>query len=521
LPPTTPASSNRRIAKNTVILYLRQLVTVGISLYTVRVVLNTLGVEDFGLYNLVGGIVAMLSFLPSAMASATQRYFSYALGQEDREGLRKIFSVNFIIYASLAALALVILITAGTWFVTDYVKIRPDRLNAALSLYHISIWTFTLGILTAPFQAIITAHEDFSVFAGISIADACSKLGAVLLLPILTGEKLVLYGTLLLAVSILVGGIYLIVCLYRYPECQFRRFHWDSLLFREIIGFTGWTLFGQLTTVARNQAVTILLNQAFNPVTVAARAIALTIAGQATSLSTNFNTSLYPPIIKAYAAGERDRMYALIYNGSKVTFSLMWILALPLLLQMDTILTIWLKQPPAGAVLFTQLAIAETIINALALPLMTAARAPGRMAMYESVLGAIQFAIFFSSWFVLWLGAPAYSVFIVAIVANLIMFVVRLIIVHRLIAIPVGGFLRNVAGPVLGIVFTSAAPAIVFRHFSTGGILSNTISTVASGLWAVACVYQLGFSQEARAKGRELILIKIKRLRSPNRYITR
>lgn len=510
--PTSPAPSNRSIAKNTVILYLRQLVTVGISLYTVRVVLNTLGVEDFGLYNLVGGIVALLSFLPSAMASATQRYFSYALGQGDREGLRKIFSVNFIIYASLAALALVILTTAGTWFVTDYVKIRPDRLNAALSLYHVSIWTFTLGILTAPFQAIITAHEEFSLFAGISIADACSKLGAILLLTLLPGEKLVLYGTLLLAVSILVGGIYLIVCLYRYPECQFRRLFWDSLLFREIIGFTGWTLFGQLTTVARNQAVTILLNQAFNPVTVAARAIALNIAGQATTLSTNFNASLYPPIIKAYAAGERDRMYALIYNGSKITFSLMWILAMPLLLQMDTILSIWLKQPPAGAVLFTRLAIVETLILAISLPLATAARAPGKMAMYESVLGAIQFAIFFSSWFVLWLGAPAYSVFIVAIIANLVMFGVRLFIVQKLIAIPVRGFLNHVAWPVLAIMAASSIPAIVLAQLTPQTLVYKAIGTLLAALWAALCVYRLGLTQESRTKVAELIHTKLRKL---------
>lgn len=480
----------------------------GVSLYTVRVVLNTLGVEDYGLYNVVGGVVALLAFLPGSMASATQRFFSYALGEGDREKLKKIFTVNWTVYLALGLTALLILETAGSWFVSDYVKIPPDRVEAALALYRISVWTFIVSILTSPFRAVITAHEDMHLYAGISIVEVLLKLGAALALTVVPGDKLVMYGYFLLAVGFFVAGAYVLLCALRYEECQFRRYYWDSALVREVVGFTGWTLFGQLTTVARNQAVTILLNQTFNPVVVAARAIALNVATQTNVFATNFNTSLYPPIIKAYAAGERQRMYELVFGGSKITFFLMWILALPIFLQMPFILTIWLKTPPPDAVLFTRLAFVDALINALSLPLMTAARAPGKMKLYELSLGSVQIAIFAVNWFLLSSGGPAYSVFVVSICASLLMLGLRLGIVSWLTGISIGGFCRKVIIPVVSVVLLSLVPSLLVTQAMPAGLFSTLCSLALALLITMVSIYFVGLDPEWRTKLRSILMQK-------------
>jgi O-antigen/teichoic acid export membrane protein len=271
------SENNKRIAKNTLILYTRQVLILLVSLYTVRVVLNVLGVEDYGIYNVLGGIVTFFSFLSGTMASATQRFFSFALGQNNLEKLKKTFSVNLIIYIASALIALILLETLGLWFVNTQLQVPPERFEAVKWIYHFSVLTFIATIFTTPFMAIIIAHEDMQIYAYVSIVEALLKLVIVFLLTYLPWDKLELYGMMVFAVSIITTVIYVAICIRKYKECQFHKFYWDKALLLEIVGFTGWTLFGQITTVGRNQAVTILLNQVFNPVVVAARAIATNI----------------------------------------------------------------------------------------------------------------------------------------------------------------------------------------------------------------------------------------------------
>lgn len=493
------------------ILYVRMLLTAGISLYTIRVLLNTLGVNDFGLYNVVGGVVGLLAFLPGSMASATQRYFSYALGEDNKEKLKKIFTVNCSVYLALAVVALLVLETAGGWFITEYVRIASERFPVALTLYRVSIWTFVVGLLTSPFRAVITAHEDMYLYAGLSTFEVLAKFAAVLALAAAPGDKLAAYGYLLFFVAVVVAGLYLFVCLRRYDECRFRIRYWDVGLLNEVIGFTGWTLFGQLTTVFRNQAVTILINQAFNPVAVAARAIALTVAGQTNVFAANFNTSLYSPIIKSYASGERKEMHELVYHGSKITFFLMWILALPVLLQMPFVLTMWLGTPPPDAILFTRLALIDALVATVSLPLMTAARAPGKMRTYELSLGCIQVAIFLVSWLVLKAGGAAYSVFVISLVASCIMLVVRLLIVRHLTAISLFAFARRVLAPISGVVLSSLLPAMVIILLLPSGLVFSFICLIGSFLLNAAAIYFVGLDPEWRNKIKSRLVSSFKR----------
>lgn len=502
-------SSNKKILKNTIMLYFRQILTLLVSLYTVRVVLDVLGVENYGVYNVIGGVVLFFTFLKGSMASASQRFFSFSIGEGNTEKLKKIFSVNLIIYIILSFLLLILLELAGLWFVTEHLKLPPERVEAAISLYHLSVLTFFFTIFSTPFTSAIIAHEDMEIYAYLSILEALIKLGVVFLLVHFTGDKLVLYGELLLGVSIVIWSSYAYVCFKKYNECQIRKFYWDKILFFEIVGFTGWTLFGQFTSALRNQAVTVLLNQFFNPFIVAANAISRNISAQIAMFSVNFNSSLYPPIIKSYAAKDLKNMFLLIFNGSKITFFLMWIFALPFILEMEFILGLWLKEVPEYTVLFTRLALIEVLITSISLPVATAARAKGRMKSYELILGTVQIGIFLISWLVLSKGASASAVFIVAIIANLLMFLIRLIIVRSLIGLPLKSFFNNVGLPISMVILISTIPSFCLQFLLPKSIVYSFISIVLSGLIILVSIYYIGLDEYWREKLKIIVSNKL------------
>lgn len=510
----TTSAQHKRIAKNTLMLYTRQLLILGVSLYTVRITLNVLGVTDYGIYSVIAGIVTMLAFLSSSMTSATQRFFSFSLGQNNTEQLRKTFTVNWVIYGIIALLAIVLLETVGLWFVNNQLKLPPERFAAAQWVYQFSVLTFAAGILSTPFTAIIIAHEDMHIYAYISVAEALLKLLAVFLLIYLPFEKLVLYSVLMFALTVVRSLVFAIICSYKYAECQYRRFHWDLPLAKEIVGFTGWTLLGQATTMARTQAITVLLNQMFNPTVVAARAISTNICNQINIFSGNFNVSLYPPIIKAYADGRKQEMLSLIANGAKITFFLMWVFALPLFLEMEAVLRIWLGQIPDQTVLFTRLALVEALIFAVSRPLTTAARAPGRMMTYELSLGSIQVGIFIAAWIALKMGASAASVYIIAIIANVLMFFVRLFIVKGLIGLPIRPFMRQTVLPLCVICVTSAAPAALLHLYLPKGILYSGLVIAFSIIFSAISMYCIGLNKVWREKVRSMALARLQKLRN-------
>ncbi|WP_316770991.1 hypothetical protein [Pedobacter frigiditerrae] len=474
--------------------------------------LITLGIEDFGVYSIVGGVVAMLGFFTSAMSTATQRFFSFALGQSDAEKLKRIFTVNLVIYGTIAVLALILLETLGLWFVTEKLKVPVGRFDSVIFIYHFSVLTFIATIFTTPFMSIIIAHEDMKVFAYISIIEALMKLGMLFLLVKLPWDKLELYGVLICGVAGIVAIIYVVFCIIQYKECQFKEFNFDRKLANEIVGFTGWSLLGQVSTVMRNQAVTILLNQTFNPMVVAARAITMNVTSQINVFSNNFNVGLSPPIIKLYASGDKKGMFLLLFRGSKATFFLMWVFALPLFLEMDPILHLWLKTLPQEAILFTRLALVEVLIISISLPIMTAARAPGRMKVYELSLGLIQVAIFFVSWLVLVIGGAAFSVFIVAIVANLIMFIVRLVVVRTLLDFPLYPFFLKVILPICLVILISSIPAIAVHLILPKGKFFIGVSVLASLIFASLSMYFFGIDKLERQKAKILILSQINRM---------
>lgn len=297
------SSNTTRIAKNTIFLYFRQILIMLVSLYTVRVVLNVLGAEDYGIYNVVAGVVTMFSFLSGAMASASQRYFSFDLGKGDTEHLKITFSVTLSIYLLLILVVVILAETVGLWFVNNKLVIPPERMMAAKWIYQFAVLNFVVTMITTPYMAIIIAHKKMSVYAYVSIIEVSLKLGIVFLLKVLPYDKLIVYGILLAVVSFINTSIYRFYCYKNYSECKFL-FVKDKKLFKELISYSSWNLFGSVASMVRNQGLTILLNLFFGPLINALRAVAMQVNVAVLSFAQNFSTALRPQIIKSYAANE-------------------------------------------------------------------------------------------------------------------------------------------------------------------------------------------------------------------------
>jgi len=501
-----PSSATTRIAKNTLMLYFRQILIMLVSLYTVRMILETLGAEDYGIYNVVAGVVTMFSFLSNSMATASQRYFSFELGRGDFEQLKRVFNLGLLIYVMIGVLVLLLAETIGLWFVNNKLLIPLERKSAALWVYQFSIVSFLFTILSSPYMAIIIAHEDMNIYAYVSIVEVLLKLVTVFLLNFFAFDKLTLYGILILVVAIINTTIYRIICMKKYRECQFS-FYWNKDLFKEIAGYSGWNLFGALAGIFKYQIVNILLNQFFNPVVVAARSIASTVNNAAVSFSLNFSTAIRPQIIKNYATGQKEAMLSLLFRGSKSTYLLMYIFVLPLVLEMPVILGLWLKNPPEYTVLFTRLILLGVLIDSLSYPIATAAQATGKIRMYQSVIGGIILLNVPISWIVLQTGASPYSVQIVSIVITFIAFIVRLLILKQLVDFSIRRFIRMVLIPVCVISIVSAVLPITLCYFLIQNILRLCLVISISIISVAVCSYYIGLNKEERIKVKSIIHI--------------
>lgn len=499
------SSNTTRIAKNTLLLYFRQILIMLVSLYTVRVVLNVLGAEDYGIYNVVAGVVTMFGFLSGAMATASQRYFAFDLGKEDYEHLETTFSVTFQIYILLAAIIVVLAETIGLWFVMNKLVIPPERMAAAIWIYQAAVFSFLLTLIATPYMASIIAHENMNIYAYVSIVEAVLKLGIVFLLQVLDYDKLILYALLLTLVSFVNTGLYIIYCKKNYNECKLRYVK-DKALFKELVSYSGWNLFGASIGVIKNQIINILLNIYFGVVVNAARAISHQVNAAVTSLSQNFCTALRPPIVKTYAAGDKDETMKLVFRGCKFTYFLMYVFALPLILEMETVLNLWLETPPGHAVIFTSLALVDAVIDSISYPLMALAQATGKIRFYQSVVGGILMLNFPISWIALKLGAPAYSVMIVAIVVTFTAAVVRLFIIRRLAQFSIKQFLTKSALPcILVSVLSAILPLVIVLNLEEN-FLRLCITTCVSVISMLLCVVMVGMSKVER----KMVYVKAK-----------
>lgn len=435
--------NNKRIAKNTLLLYFRMLFMMAVSLYTSRVVLATLGVEDFGIYNVVGGVVAMFGFLNSAMSSSTQRYLTFELGKGDFSQLQKVFTTSITIHALISLLIVILAETVGLWFLYYKMTIPSERMDAAMWVYQMSVLATVVMFMSVPYNATIIAHEKMGAFAYISVLEVVLKLAIVFLLQIGNFDKLKMYAVLIFVVQLSIRLIYGNYCGKHFNESKVKKIY-DKKLLREMVGFAGWSLWGHCAVIAYTQGLNIILNIFFGPVVNAARGVAVQVQNAINQFSFNFQMALNPQITKSYAVGNYAYMHSLIYKSSKFTFFLLLMLSLPIILETNMILSLWLKEVPNYTVPFLRLMLCITIIDAVANPLMISAQATGKVKLYQSVVGGILLAILPISYMVLKLGGNPTSVFIVHLCICIVAFGIRLFIIRSMIHISLRDYMVNV-----------------------------------------------------------------------------
>ncbi len=501
---TESVANNKRIANNTLILYVRMLLVMGIGLYTSRVVLNTLGVEDFGIYNAVAGVVSLFSFLNMSMASSTQRYLTFELGMNNQKALKQVFSTSLLIHALIALVVIILLEPIGLYLLYNKMVIPIDRMDTAMWIFQLSLLVTVLSILTTPCHGTIVAHEKMSIFAYISIIDAFLKLGGVILLQVMVGDHLKLYTILIFCVQLLSTVLYFRYCVTHFKECRFRRY-WNPVLCREIAGFAGWNLFGNLAAVSFTQGLNILLNIFFNPTVNAARGIAVQVQAVVYQFCSSFQTALNPQITKTYANGELVQMHTLIIRSSKFSFFLLFFLSLPILFETPLLLKWWLGIVPDHTVDFLRIILITSMIDATANPLMTSAQATGSIRLYQSVVGSLLLLILPFSYVALKMGGKPESVFLIHLSITCIAWVVRLYMIHRMIHLSIRIYIKQVLLPIVGVVITSILPLWAIWPLMMENRIRLLITICISIASVLLSVFLLGLEKEERCLLQEKI----------------
>lgn len=491
------SNDSKRIAKNTFLLYLRMLFLMVVSLYTSRVVLNALGVEDYGVYNVVGGIVTMFSVLSGALCAAISRFITFELGSGDMEKLKRVFSCSVTIQIGIALVIAVLAETVGLWFLNNKIVMDDNRLQAANWCYQFSILTFCMNLLYVPYNASIIAHEKMSAFAYITIIESLGKLLIAWLLLVWSFDRLISFSGLMMLLAIVVGIMYIYYCKIKFEECSYH-FVYDHALLKQMFGFVGWNFIGASSYVLREQGGNIILNLFFGPSVNAARAIAVKVNSVVTGFVSNFMMALNPQITKSYANGEKKYMFSLIFQGARLSYYIILLIGLPVLFNTHYILVIWLKLVPEHTVLFVQLAIILTMSESISNPLVTAMLATGNIRNYQIVVGGLQMLNLPVGYFCLNFGAMPESVAIVAIVISQCCFAARLYMLKNLIGLNVFGFLREVYFNVLTVtMFSLFIPFLckISLHENFENVLLMTILSVLS---AFVTEYFIGCTKEER-----------------------
>lgn len=381
-------SSNKTIAKNTLLLYIRMMLTMGISLYTSRINLAVLGIEDNGIYQVVGGIVVLFSFLNNSLSGATSRFLTYELGSGNVESLKKTFATALNIHILVAILILLLAETVGLWILETKLVIPPSRMFAARTVYHVSVLASMISITQVPYNASIISHEKMGVFAYMSILDVSLKLGICYILYITPFDRLITYGCLVLCVSIATQLIYRYYCIRHFEECHFKIVR-DSKIFMPIFSFASWDLLGNFSVMARSQGVNMVMNTFFGPAINAATGFSTTIGTSVLKFSNSFLTAIRPPIVKAYAQNQIEKMESLMIGASKYSFSLLLLLSTPFFFESQFILKLWLKTPPEYTDIFCVLELSLSVLSSIFLPLVYAIHASGKIRFMSIVNGSI------------------------------------------------------------------------------------------------------------------------------------
>ena len=512
---TESANNNKRIAKNTLLLYVRMLFSMVVSLFTSRVILNTLGVEDFGIYNVVGGIVAMFTIISGSLTSAISRFLTFELGKGDKEKLKTIFSTSVNIQLGLSAIIILIGEVVGIWFLNNQMNIPAERMMAANYILQCSLGIFVLNLLSVPYNASIIAHEKMGAYAYISILDIVLKLAvayAIMLSPV---DRLISYGVLLLAESIFIRLIYGLYSKRNFEECTYHLIY-DKAVLKKMVSFAGWNFLGVTAGTLNTQGVNILMNVYFGVAVNAARGIAVQASAAISQFVQSFTTAVNPQITKSYAAGDMTYMHTLVCQSSKFSAYLFLLMAIPLSVETSEIFEIWLKNPPEYAVLFFRLSLLGTLMDSvLSNSLMTAIFATGDIKKYQVYVTICGGMVFPLTWLAYLMGASPDSTYIIYFIIYCVVLYVRLHVIQQKVHLQIKEYARRVLVKFIPVAVLSYLVPISIAYLMPASFGRILITTIVSVVITCAIIYSIGLTIGER----NMVMSKVKKI--TNKYLSK
>lgn len=502
-------NNSSRVAKNTLYLFFRMILVMLVGLYTSRVVLEYLGVEDYGIYNLVGSVVVLFSFLQQALTNATYRYLAYGLGEGDKVKLSSIFSMSVNVHIILAIVLFLLCETFGLWFLLHKLVVPEGRMDAAVVVFHFSILTFCLNIIKTPYNSSIIVHERMNFYAYTSIVEVILKLLIVYLLVVFSYDKLILYSVLLFFVSLILFVWYFLYCNRAFIECKYK-FIWEGGVAIDMVKYSGWSVVVNMVDVAVNQSVAFFYNVFFGVVANAAMGIANHVNGYLNQFLSSFTQSYNPQIIKSYAAGSFDYFIKLIFATSKFSYYLLFLLAVPVALNIDLILELWLKTPPEGTGIFIIMMIAYSLIDAYSAPLWIGVHATGNLRTHQLLMSSIKVFNIPLAYFLLKLGCPAWSALAIKAFLNFVCSILRPVYVQHLYSLPLKKYLLQVILIIYAVTALILPLPIYFVSIIDNPWLRFVITTTTVFGIGIPAIFALGMTKVERHMVLGMIRNKIK-----------
>jgi O-antigen/teichoic acid export membrane protein len=475
-----------------------------IAFYTTRVVLNSLGITDYGIYNVVGGFVTMFTFLTGPLKTATQRFLNFEMGKSNNTGVRRVFNTSLFLYIITSIILIIILETIGYYIFTETLNIPENRMTAAKWVFHFTVFSSFFILIAIPFEAMLNAHEKMNIIAGLELFGSISRLVVAYVIVYVACDNLIIYSFLLAIIPVIIFLFLLFYCKRKYPEVKYLKVN-DRKLIKEIGFFTGWNLFGAVGGSLQQYGTNVLLNIFFGTAINAAYGVSRQVSNALAGFSSNFIRAVSPQITQSYSSGETDYCYKLIFSSSKYSFFLLLTLILPCMIEMPRILDIWLKEIPPHTILFCRLILIEALINSLSQPLMIAAQATGKIKLYQSVVGGLIILNFPLSYIALTMGANEYSVLIIAIIISIACFVARLLILKKIMDFPVKSFFNFVIQKALLVLIIAPIIPLLFYHFTTQFPFKILFTFIISVLSCVIIIYFLGINKSEKRYLTELI----------------
>ncbi len=506
-------TNNARIAKNTVLLYIRTFFVMLVTFYTSRVILRILGVDDFGIYQVVGGIVAMFSIISGALTVSISRYITFEIGKGNQERLRAIFSTSVIIQVIIAVVILVVSEYPAIWFVKHKMSISPDMITTTIWVFQFSLIAFCLNLISIPYIACIIAHERMKAYAYITIIEVLMKLGvcyAILLSPF---GLLISYAALMAITAIIIRIIYTIYCKHNFEECRGKTI-FEKGLFRELMAFTGWSFFSNSASIVNQQGVTMLMNVYFGLTVNTARGLAMQVENGVLQFVNNFTTAINPQITKSYASGELTEMYKLVCRGAKFSSYAMFLMAIPLILEMKPIITFWLGTVPQYTVIFAQLSLIMGLLDCMGASGYTACIATGNLKKYALVVTSIGYMEFIGTWLLYKYGAPVVSTYYLFIIVKATVNVARMFLLKSMVGLPIETYLNQVFRPVIIVAVLSFIVPFLVTQIVDESFLRIFLTVITALISVCTATYVFGMTHSEQNMIRLKIKDRISKLKS-------